>query len=95
MTNNNTENINISSFEKFVSPEEIKAQLPLQDDTLQKVSKCRQNVRDILDRKDHRLVVIGPHSFLGVDPQANVSVVHTAGNPYAHHAVDQFTVVPS
>ncbi|MBN4053280.1 3-deoxy-7-phosphoheptulonate synthase [Haliea sp. AH-315-K21] len=68
MTNNITENINISSFEKLVSPEEIKARLPLQEDTLQKVGNYRQIIRDILDRADHRLiVVIGPCSIHDID----------------------------
>jgi len=68
MKNTITENINIAAFEKLISPEEIKERLPLQEDTLQKVRHSRQVIQDILDRKDHRLIlVVGPCSIHDVD----------------------------
>jgi len=68
MKNTITENINIAAFEKLISPEEIKERLPLQEDMLQKVRHSRQVIQDILDRKDHRLIlVVGPCSIHDVD----------------------------
>lgn len=59
-----TENLNIAAFIKLVSPEELKSRLPLNQTTSQHVYNNRQIIRDILDRKDHRLfVVIGPCSI--------------------------------
>ena len=68
MKNTITENINIAAFEKLISPEEIKERLPLQEGTLQIVSQSRQIIRNILDRKDHRLMlVVGPCSIHDID----------------------------
>ena len=59
-----TENLNITAFIKLVSPEELKSRLPLNQTTRQNVQNNRQIIRDILDRKDHRLfIVVGPCSI--------------------------------
>ncbi len=65
---NAVENLNVVSQEILISPEEIKKELPLTGAALKAVTDGRQTVRNILDRKDHRLmVVIGPCSIHDVD----------------------------
>jgi 3-deoxy-7-phosphoheptulonate synthase len=96
MKNLQIENINISSFEKLITPDELKARLPLKNNTLQIVSKNQQVIHDILDRKDYRLMVVKKsRSLLRIEPRTNFSLVHTAGYPYTNYADKQFTVAPS
>ncbi|MCW8193318.1 3-deoxy-7-phosphoheptulonate synthase [Proteobacteria bacterium 005FR1] len=66
--NQNIENINVVSQEVLITPADIKEALPLSDRARESVLMGRQTIRDILDRKDHRLiVVIGPCSIHNVD----------------------------
>jgi len=68
MTTPVTENVNISEYETLITPDELKARLPLFGDTADIVARHRQVIRDILDRKDPRLfVVVGPCSIHDVD----------------------------
>ena len=63
------DDINIESQEVLVTPRALKEELPLSDGALNTVLQGRQQIRDILDRKDPRLfVVIGPCSIH--DPKA-------------------------
>lgn len=65
---NKIENLNINSQEVLISPAQIKKALPISDAARAAVQDGRQAVCDILDRKDHRLmVVIGPCSIHDVD----------------------------
>lgn len=58
------EDLNVVSQEVLITPEQLKQELPVTDTVNTVVSNGRQVVRDILDRKDHRLlVVIGPCSI--------------------------------
>lgn len=58
------DDLNVNSQEILISPAELKAELPASDRAIDVVAAGRQVVRDILDRKDHRLiVVIGPCSI--------------------------------
>ncbi len=58
------DNLNIESNVPLITPEQIKAKLPLTPAAQKTVSHGRQVVRDILDGKDHRLfIVIGPCSI--------------------------------
>jgi 3-deoxy-7-phosphoheptulonate synthase len=58
------ENINVSAFDPMPSPEEIHARLPLSPKAAQTVMHGRDALRNILERKDHRLfVVVGPCSI--------------------------------
>ncbi len=58
------ENINVSAFDAMPSPEEIHARLPLSMVAAKAVMHGRDALRNILDRKDHRLfVVVGPCSI--------------------------------
>lgn len=64
MTNLNLENIHIAAFDPMPAPDEIHARLPLSDAAANTVDQGRQALRDILERKDHRLfVVVGPCSI--------------------------------
>lgn len=58
------ENINISAFDAMPTPAEIHHKLPLSAQAEATVSVGRDLLRNILDRKDHRLfVVVGPCSI--------------------------------
>lgn len=62
------DNLNVVSQEVLITPADIKKTLPLSDRARETVLAGRQTVYDILDRKDHRLmVVIGPCSIHNVD----------------------------
>ncbi|WP_444931344.1 3-deoxy-7-phosphoheptulonate synthase [Microbulbifer sp. SSSA002] len=68
MTTQQFDDLNVVSQEVLISPETLKAELPISDAAEATVAKGRAAVRDILDRKDHRLmVVIGPCSVHDVD----------------------------
>ena len=57
------ENTNIASLERLVTPKEFKQKYPINEAIANHVEKSRQTLRNILDRKDDRLiVVVGPCS---------------------------------
>ncbi|MFT0211859.1 3-deoxy-7-phosphoheptulonate synthase [Pseudomonas sp. F1_0610] len=56
--------LNIASNVTLITPEQLKAKMPLSESARHTVAQARQVVRNILDGKDHRLfVVIGPCSI--------------------------------
>ncbi|GGY73024.1 3-deoxy-7-phosphoheptulonate synthase [Pseudoduganella plicata] len=58
------ENINVTSFAPMPTPAELHTKLPLTDAASATVTKGREDLRAILDRKDKRLfVVVGPCSI--------------------------------
>ena len=60
----NTENLNVAAFDAMPTPAEIHARLPISEAATQVVTTGRETLRNILDRKDHRLfVVVGPCSI--------------------------------
>jgi 3-deoxy-7-phosphoheptulonate synthase len=64
MTHLDIENVNVASFDAMPSPEEIHARLPLSMNAAKAVMHGRDALRNILERKDHRLfVVVGPCSI--------------------------------
>ncbi len=64
MTNLDIDNINVSAFDPMPSPEEIHARLPLSASAARIVMHGRAVLRNILDRRDPRLlVVVGPCSI--------------------------------
>ncbi len=64
MTNTRLEDLNIKSSTPLITPEKLKAQLPVSDSAISSIESGRNAIRDILERKDHRLfVVIGPCSI--------------------------------
>ena len=68
MTTGLTENLNIGEYQTLITPDELKERLPLFGETREILENNRQVIRDILDRKDHRIfIVIGPCSIHDVD----------------------------
>jgi len=62
------ENINVLDFDPMPSPEEIHARVPLSEKAARTVMQGRDALRNILERKDHRLfVVVGPCSIHDYD----------------------------
>ncbi len=62
------ENVNVAAQEVLITPEQLKSELPLSQAAAETVSQSRQVIRNILDRKDHRLfIVVGPCSIHDVD----------------------------
>lgn len=68
MTERSVDNIHVQSQQVLITPEKLKAEIPLTDTAKESVLNGRQAVMDILDGKDHRLfVVIGPCSIHDVE----------------------------
>ena len=62
------DNLRISSQETLITPRQLKAEVPISDKAAATVAAGRQAIQDILDRKDHRLmVVVGPCSIHDVN----------------------------
>ncbi|SDR77432.1 3-deoxy-D-arabinoheptulosonate-7-phosphate synthase [Halopseudomonas sabulinigri] len=62
------DDLNVTSNEILISPEQLKAKIPLSEAAQKTVVESRQVIRDILDGKDHRLfIVIGPCSIHDID----------------------------
>ena len=63
-----TENLNVLANEVLPTPYAVKAALPAPEPVLARVADARRQVRKILERRDHRLlVVVGPCSIHDVD----------------------------
>jgi 3-deoxy-7-phosphoheptulonate synthase len=56
MTHFDIDNINVSAFDAMPSPEEIHARLPLSPTAAGLVMNGREVLRNILDRRDRRLL---------------------------------------
>ncbi|ASP39905.1 3-deoxy-7-phosphoheptulonate synthase [Bacterioplanes sanyensis] len=68
MSDSRVEDLNIESFSPLVTPDQLKAELPISDSAVASVQKGRQVIRDIIDRKDKRIfLVIGPCSVHDVE----------------------------
>lgn len=64
MNSNPVDDLNVVSQEILISPKDIRDGLPLSAKAQEAVTTGRETIRNILDRKDHRLiVVIGPCSI--------------------------------
>ena len=62
------DNLNVVSQEILITPERLKAKLPIPEAEAQHIAQNREIIRNILDGKDHRLfVVVGPCSIHDVD----------------------------
>ncbi len=62
------ENLNIESQEVLVTPADLKREIPLSDQAAATIESGRQQVYDILTRKDHRIfLVVGPCSIHDID----------------------------
>lgn len=68
MTDTRVEDLNIESNKVLITPDALKAEMPISEAAANAVIEGRQVVRDILDRKDPRLfVVVGPCSIHDTD----------------------------
>lgn len=64
MSNTRLEDLNIASFTSLVTPTELKKDLPVSETVSNGVTESREIIKNIMDGKDHRLViVIGPCSI--------------------------------
>lgn len=64
----NTQDLNVVSQEVLVTPAQLQRELPQSEIAQNTVNQGRETVRNILDRKDHRLiVVVGPCSIHDID----------------------------
>jgi 3-deoxy-7-phosphoheptulonate synthase len=71
MTDKRVENLNISSYTRLITPEELKRRLPISERAAASVIAGRGVIKDILDHGDPRLfIVVGPCSIH--DPAAAV-----------------------
>ena len=66
MTTQNIENINVTAFDNMPSPEEIHARLPISDKAKKTITHGRTLLRNILDRKDHRVFVVVGAGIVGL-----------------------------
>jgi len=64
MTDKRVENLNILSYSRLITPEELKRKLPISERAAASVITSRDVIKNILDRKDRRLfIVVGPCSI--------------------------------
>ncbi len=64
MTSNPLVNVNVISEDVLITPTDLKTKIAVTESARKTVLNGRQAIRDILDRKDHRLIVItGPCSI--------------------------------
>ncbi|MGK0221911.1 MAG: 3-deoxy-7-phosphoheptulonate synthase, partial [Limisphaerales bacterium] len=58
------ENVNVERHDVLISPEHLKAKLPIPEETREFITQARHQVEDIVSRQDPRvLVVVGPCSI--------------------------------
>lgn len=63
-SDNRVDDLNIESNVPLLTPKQLKQEMPISEAAVNCVQAGRQAVRDIIDRKDHRLfIVIGPCSI--------------------------------
>lgn len=68
MTDTVVDNLLVESQEILITPEQLKAEVPMSETAAQRIADNRDVIRNILDGKDHRLfVVVGPCSIHDVD----------------------------
>jgi len=68
MTERELNNINVESLEVLITPEQLRSDIPLSSAAQATVLQGRETIQNILDRKDHRLmVVVGPCSIHDVE----------------------------
>lgn len=71
MSDIRVDDLNIESNAPLITPDQLKAKLPLSEKAAESVMAGRKVIRDILDRKDPRLfIVVGPCSIH--DPEAAI-----------------------
>ena len=67
------ENINIEPPEILITPAELKRAIPISDKARETISQGRKAIENILERKDHRIIVVGaPALFTILTPPMNM-----------------------
>ncbi len=56
-----TDDLNIASIEALMTPEQLKTEMALTGDSLEKVRDARETIYAILERKDPRLFLVALH----------------------------------
>nr|WP_113868589.1 3-deoxy-7-phosphoheptulonate synthase [Brenneria salicis]NMN92473.1 3-deoxy-D-arabinoheptulosonate-7-phosphate synthase [Brenneria salicis ATCC 15712 = DSM 30166]RBP59347.1 3-deoxy-D-arabinoheptulosonate-7-phosphate synthase [Brenneria salicis ATCC 15712 = DSM 30166]RLM31291.1 3-deoxy-7-phosphoheptulonate synthase [Brenneria salicis ATCC 15712 = DSM 30166] len=68
MQKDSLNNINISEEQVLITPEQLKAKFPLNDDEQQVISQARKTIADIIHGRDERLLIVcGPCSIHDTD----------------------------
>ncbi len=68
MLKDSLNNIHVSAEEILSTPAALKQELPVSDQVLRSIQQSRQDIADIIHRRDHRLLVIcGPCSIHDID----------------------------
>jgi len=68
MTRKQVDNLNVEDHETLVAPGRLKSEVPMSDEANAVLADSREAIRDILDRKDHRMfLVVGPCSIHDVE----------------------------
>jgi 3-deoxy-7-phosphoheptulonate synthase len=68
MTQQKVDNLNVEAQEILITPDQLKLDVPMSDAANTLLVESRRVIRDILDRKDHRMfLVVGPCSIHDVD----------------------------
>jgi 3-deoxy-7-phosphoheptulonate synthase len=68
MTQTKIDNVNVAAYEVLITPDQLKLEVPMSDAANTQLAASRQVIRDILDRKDHRMfLVVGPCSIHDID----------------------------
>jgi 3-deoxy-7-phosphoheptulonate synthase len=68
MLDKRIENLNVFSEDALITPDQLKAKFPLNEQAVQTVMTGQRTAKNILDGRDHRLlVVVGPCSIHDVD----------------------------
>jgi 3-deoxy-7-phosphoheptulonate synthase len=71
MPQHEIDNVNVESLERLITPGQLKADMPVSAQASASIIESRDTIRNIMDRKDHRLfVVVGPCSIH--DPDAAI-----------------------
>ncbi|WP_281546271.1 3-deoxy-7-phosphoheptulonate synthase [Grimontia sp. SpTr1] len=61
-------NVHIQDETVLITPDQLRSKLPVKEETLAFISKARQEIADIIHKKDHRLLVVcGPCSIHDTD----------------------------
>lgn len=62
------DNVHVAAEKVLVTPNELRAELPISETALHKIEEARNTISDIIHRRDHRLLVIcGPCSIHDVE----------------------------
>ena len=68
MSSETVENLNVASQQVLITPEQLKAKIPLSEKAEAVISESRQVIQNILDGKDKRVfAVVGPCSIHDID----------------------------